>query len=759
MKCPDSFFEKYKKVIQTDTFKENEAFLTEVATEPLIEMRKKISSKAVVDKLNSNQYKNDLINSFELFDLSESKLIEKIINQYLKAKKKSLLIYDDFLILFCSILKYYSSLNFTLKFFNSKFNIMIFVYGNETIYENLAEFFEYDLQLKPYAYMYDCEHNNKSINHELQFEDCEYESPLFFPPYSHYHNKHKDVFRLYYQDDSYCNYNDNTIPFEKKVSKFRAIDKLRLMYYILDYLLIFTHLFKRQIIFSFIYKRNNNANKSNFSDNFIQPNVLNIFNEKITKKRINFLRNYFCESVSFYFLWVDIFFKWLTIPCVLSIILCTLYYLHEEHFVNLKIEILSVGFFDFCLIIYGSIITLWASLFHKVWLQQEKMYRYFWGMDTFEKHNPLNEKFIPDTKEELIFGYYHPRQANFKHKIKKYSSFGILLLMILIVILSVFYLFCLKNSLFNKYGDDMYKMEISCFIGCLNAVQIKVMKWIYKKIAVQLNEWENHYKIQSKENSLAIKLILFDFVNHYMSLFYIAFYKPYHEGCVDHNCMNEIKTQLYILLSVFFLLNVLEIIIPIIKSRKIKEELKIIQDENNETKTVTQSIEHLLSLIKTKHMHVEYNEIIILFGFVSFFSTAAPLIAVIVFFLLFVSRFVDHYKFYHLIRVDFVNGAKGIEKYNKVLTVFIFIGAVVNVAIVLFSRGGEEETNNSFKAKWILFGILENMLILGVYSINWKIIPKWFSQLSIIKELYYKKFMFKESDLSNLNFKSTSRHL
>ena len=120
MKCPDSFFEKYKKVIQTDKFKENEAFLTEVATEPLIEMRKKISSKAVVDKLNSNQYKNDLINLFELFDLSESKLIEKIINQYLKAKKKSLLIYDDFLILFCSILKYYSSLNFTLKFFNFK---------------------------------------------------------------------------------------------------------------------------------------------------------------------------------------------------------------------------------------------------------------------------------------------------------------------------------------------------------------------------------------------------------------------------------------------------------------------------------------------------------------------------------------------------------------------------------------------------------------------------------------------------------------
>ena len=87
MKCPDSFFEKYKKVIQTDTFKENEAFLTEVATEPLIEMKKKISSKAVVDKLNSNQYKNDLINLFELFDLSESKLIEKIIDQYLKAKK------------------------------------------------------------------------------------------------------------------------------------------------------------------------------------------------------------------------------------------------------------------------------------------------------------------------------------------------------------------------------------------------------------------------------------------------------------------------------------------------------------------------------------------------------------------------------------------------------------------------------------------------------------------------------------------------
>ena len=82
------------------------------------------------------------------------------------------------------------------------------------------------------------------------------------------------------------------------------------------------------------------------------------------------------------------------------------------------------------------------------------------------------------------------------------------------------------------------------------------MNYIYYYIALFLNDWENHFSITEKNNSLAKKLILFDFVNSYSSLFYIAFIKPYHEGCIENNCLKEIETQMYsiffVYLSVFF---------------------------------------------------------------------------------------------------------------------------------------------------------------------------------------------------------------
>lgn len=61
--------------------------------------------------------------------------------------------------------------------------------------------------------------------------------------------------------------------------------------------------------------------------------------------------------------------------------------------------------------------------------------------------------------------------------------------------------------------------------GGLNAAFIVVMNKLYSYLAVALNNWENHRTKTAYEDALIMKTFLFQFVNSYIALFYIAFIK------------------------------------------------------------------------------------------------------------------------------------------------------------------------------------------------------------------------------------------
>lgn len=62
-------------------------------------------------------------------------------------------------------------------------------------------------------------------------------------------------------------------------------------------------------------------------------------------------------------------------------------------------------------------------------------------------------------------------------------------------------------------------------IGIINGIQIKIMSFIYSKLMEFFINWENHEKQSQFDNELTIKVVFYEFVNHYVSLFYIAFFK------------------------------------------------------------------------------------------------------------------------------------------------------------------------------------------------------------------------------------------
>ena len=92
-----------------------------------------------------------------------------------------------------------------------------------------------------------------------------------------------------------------------------------------------------------------------------------------------------------------------------------------------------------------------------------------------------------------------------------------------------------------------------------------ILDAVYVKMAVSINDWENHRTQTLYEDSLIVKLFVFNFVNNYFSLFYTAFVKAYassyfggvyrDEPCKDtfgapyfvngeNNCMPELTSML-----------------------------------------------------------------------------------------------------------------------------------------------------------------------------------------------------------------------
>ena len=791
--CPNSFHEKYSVFNKNNSTSFNNSMIlqffnniekkklnNEIKNELEMSRMSSISYKDNI-KISLEEEKNDYIimikKIFEKFFSQNENLLEELIKKYfiLKKPEKNEFNYEDFIVIFCSIIKYYTGLNINLELNEIKNYLLIFIYGDEKIYSNICNLFNYELQLLPIAINYEKTHSknngrdyesmkdielldkykeepllqfsNTFINkNNLQFEDYDINNPIYWAPYYNYKPDKADKFREYESNDDYfyC-LNDINIYNEynnKYFSIFRNIDKLRFIQRILNQVIKFSELKKINIFEMMIFKRNNISYKEKLKEVDVKK-IYNPFNYKQCNKTINTIRNYFGESISYYFLWLDYYTRWLLFPSVLGVMIFISYFLWNKiPLISIFSNSIKMDYYDFLLILNCTLLTLWMTLFIKTWIQKEKIYNYIWGINEKQKETKINENFIPNSREKLIFGYYVPTEKEPFHTLKRFVSYSVLLGMIIFVIIIIYSLFRLKSRLVN--GNIWHDYKISFYIACLNGIQIKLMNYIYYYIAEYLNEWENHFSMTEKNNSFAKKLILFDFVNSYSSLFYIAFIKPYNEGCINNNCLKELETQMYSIFLVYLCVFFGELIYLYMIYFYQKEKVgSLITDEKIEI----QGLEHQIMSSPLDTLNVEYNDIINQFGYACLFSIAAPLTPLIIFLLALIYRLTNYYKFINLKRVEILDESKGIYFYKTIIKVFLFLGVIVNVAIFLFSNHNPMSPMNTIetiKNKFLMIFLVENSLLLIYFYVDWDILPKWFKYKDIIKELYLNKYFYKD---------------
>jgi anoctamin-1 len=273
------------------------------------------------------------------------------------------------------------------------------------------------------------------------------------------------------------------------------------------------------------------------------------------------------------------------------------------------------------------------------------------------------------------------------------------------------------------------------------------MSFIYKLVTTWATEWENYPTQTRFENSLSLKFIFFEFINNYSALIYIAFFKDGIEKCADNNCNKELNIQIYMILATNLAINLVELGSPYImmffQKKKYIDQTTLISGGKIVTcEPYSPQYQNLCNEYNTTMY--DYIEIIILFGYVSLFSVACPLTPLLVMILLYFEKFVDTCKLFFLSRVTLNDKADGIEVFRLIFKIIYFIGMVNSIALVLFTQQTGKKYN--LITKIVIFAGVENLILIMMMTLKFNKLPDWFENVTLIKDLYMRKFVNKQAE-------------
>ncbi|XP_061594784.1 anoctamin-8 isoform X1 [Cololabis saira] len=272
------------------------------------------------------------------------------------------------------------------------------------------------------------------------------------------------------------------------------------------------------------------------------------------KQPLDDICDYFGVKIAMYFAWLGFYTTSMLYPAVIGFVL---WMLTESDQTSR----------DICCVVFALFNVVWATLFLERWKRRGAELAYKWGTldapaESLEEPRPQFrgvKRCSPVTGCEEF--YYPPwRRRVFRWLV----SLPICILCLCFVFLVM--LICFELQEFVMGIKEMPRL--ARFIPkIMLAITVTACDEVYRKIACWLNDMEN-YRLQSAyEKNLIIKMVLFQFVNSYLSLFYIGFYLK------DMERLKEMLATLLIIRQ--FLQNVKEVLQPYLYERHKLGELTL----------------------------------------------------------------------------------------------------------------------------------------------------------------------------------------
>ncbi|XP_052102475.1 anoctamin-8-like isoform X4 [Mytilus californianus] len=233
-----------------------------------------------------------------------------------------------------------------------------------------------------------------------------------------------------------------------------------------------------------------------------------------SKQPLDKICNYFGVKIAMYFAYLGHYTVALCLPALIGFLI---WFIQGE----------DEGADDLDLLIFALFNAIWATLYLEHWKRRSSKLAYDWG--TLDKKDELLEDprplFTGDLRESPVTGRLEPYYPQWKRNLFRYFvSLPVVLLCLLVVFVVMLLIFQFQEWINRKVAVDSYPGFLTVIPKILLAICIGISDEIYKKIAFWLNDMENYRMDEAYENHLITKLATFQFVNSFLSLFYIAFY-------------------------------------------------------------------------------------------------------------------------------------------------------------------------------------------------------------------------------------------
>ncbi|KAI9589052.1 anoctamin-1 isoform X1 [Glossina fuscipes] len=375
-------------------------------------------------------------------------------------------------------------------------------------------------------------------------------------------------------------------------------------------------------------------------------------------------------------------------------------------------------------VVFALVMCIWAVLYLELWKRYSARLVHRWGLTgyTQDVEHPRPQYLAKLRKNKKLANKLDNAPANnvFEPEVPfwttkflpSFTSYSIMLLFICISLIAIFSMIVYRmaqkasHSILGNEDSMTYKiMVLPMTAGIIDLIIISILDYMYASLAIKLTNLEYCRTRTEYDESLTIKNYVFQFVNYYSCLFYIAFLKGKFVGypakynrilgfrqeeCNPGGCLMELCMQLVIIMVGKQTVNaIVEMLIPYLmrNMRKFGTHCGL-RKRNSEEKLVScnQWTEDYHLEEWTHHsMFAEYLEMVLQFGFITLFGLAFPLAPLLALINNVVEVRLDAIKMLKLRRRPIAQRARNIGVWFNIMAVVTKIAVTSCAIIIAFS--------------------------------------------------------------------------
>ncbi|XP_046878578.1 anoctamin-6 isoform X2 [Hypomesus transpacificus] len=454
---------------------------------------------------------------------------------------------------------------------------------------------------------------------------------------------------------------------------------------------------------------------------------------------LDLIRKYYGEKIGIYFAWLGFYTVMLALAAIVglgcfiygmevcdpmiggNIVMCpqcdkecTYWRLNSTCDSSKKLCI----FDNFGTLVFAVFMAIWVTLFLELWKRYQAELEYEWDTVEFleQEEQPRPEFEAKCTHERINPVTQVKEKVPFTacgRCVRVSIGIGTVMFWILLILASVVAIIVYRLAVFFSFSArlraDLKELEpfkeyvtpqmaTSVTASIISFVVIMILNIVYERVAIWITDFELPRTKTEYENSLTLKMFLFQFVNYYSSCFYIAFAKgkvvgypgqPVYllgkyrnEECDPGGCLIELTTQLTVIMGGKAIWNnIQEVLMPWVKNLIFRYCTRV----GSEKIIPRWEQDYQLQPLGKLGLFYEYLEMVIQFGFVTLFVASFPLAPVLALVNNLFEIRVDAWKITTQFRRIVPEKAQDIGAWQPILQGIAILAVATNAMIIAFT--------------------------------------------------------------------------